>query len=280
VPEPVIRVRGLAKSYPVALGFRRRPALRDVDLDVGAGEVVALLGPNGSGKSTLLRAIAGLERCDRGERSIRGAPAGSREACRRLGYCPEDAPFPHYLPARSCLVDLASLGGLRGADLASRVDSALERFGLAAEAKTPAGRLSRGQGRRLAIAQAVLHEPDALLLDEPTSGLDALGTLVLEEVIREARDRGAAVLMSSHLGSDVDRSCSRVVVLREGRKETDGPVDAVLGLSDRREIVVDGLGPDAWRSLDLTVGALGGRIVEARTGKRSLAEIFRAFLAK
>jgi ABC-type multidrug transport system ATPase subunit len=275
VASPALRAQGLTKSYPIALGLRRRTALTDCDLEVAAGESVALLGPNGSGKSTLLRTLAGLESPDRGEAWIGGARAGTREAFRKLGFCPEESPFPHQLSARRCLLDLGALSGLRGEALRARADAMLERFGLAKEAGTAAGRLSRGQLRRLSIAQAFLHDPDVLLLDEPTSGLDALGVVSLLETLADARGRGRAILVSSHVVSDVEMLCSRAVILRGGAKVADGPVDTILGDPARRELVIEGLGGGALAAVESAVRAGGGRIVASRPARKSLAELFR-----
>ncbi len=278
-PAPLVRVEGLARAYAVSFGLRRRPALRGVDLEVRGGEVVALLGRNGSGKSTLLRAMAGIEIPDAGSVRIAGRPAGTLGACRLTGYCPEDAPFPPHLAARTCLRDLAALSGLRGADATRRIDAVLERFGLAAESRTLVGRLSRGQGRRLSIAQALLHEPVVVLLDEPTSGLDALGVVVLEEVLRELRGRGAAVVLSSHVGTDVDRMCTHVVALRDGAVAARGTVDEILGDPARREIVLESEPAGGWKDVERAAEAAGARLVASRPARRSLADLFRAWLA-
>jgi ABC-type multidrug transport system ATPase subunit len=223
----------------------------------------------------LLRTLAGLEAPDRGEAWIAGARAGTREAFRKLGFCPEESPFPYQLSARRCLLDLGALSGLRGDDLRARADAMLERFGLAKEARTAAGRLSRGQLRRLSIAQAFLHDPEVLLLDEPTSGLDALGVVSLTEALAGARARGRAILISSHVVSDVEMLCSRAVILRGGAKAADGPVDAILGDPARRELVVEGLAEAALAPVDAAVRAAGGRIVASRAARKSLAELFR-----
>lgn len=272
--SPAVLARGLAKSYPVSLGLRWRSALAACDLAVAAGESVALLGPNGSGKSTLLRLLAGLEAPDAGAAFVAGARAGTLAAFRKLGFCPEESPFPPHLAARPCLLDLAALSGLRGAARRGRVDAVLEQFGLASEGSTRVGRLSRGQQRRLAIAQAFLHEPEVLLLDEPTSGLDALGVVALLAAIADARTRGRAVVVSSHVVSDADALCGRAVVLRGGRKVADGPVGEILGDPGRRELLVEGLDDGAMPTIDAAVRGAGGRLLGARPARRSLADLF------
>jgi ABC-2 type transport system ATP-binding protein len=246
-----------------------------VSLTVARGEVVAILGPNGSGKSTLLRALAGLDVPDAGASWIAGEPSGSRAAFAKLGFCPEESPFPPSSRAADCLYDLGRLSGLRGAALASRVEQELTRWGLDKEGGTRAGRLSRGQQRRLTLAQACLHEPEVLLLDEPTSGLDALGVITLTEFAKRARSRGQTILLSSHAVSDVDALCTRAVVLRRGVKVLEGAVDEVLGDPARRELVVENADEAAVTAIGRAAREAGATVASSRAARRSLADLFR-----
>lgn len=271
---PAVRAENLTKAYPLRLGFARRPAIAGCSFEARSGDVVGVLGPNGSGKSTLLRCIAGLEAPDSGGAWLHGAPSGSKDAFRRLGYCPEGSPFPASARARDCLLDLGRLSGLRGAALVQGVDAALDRFGLAAEARTRTGRLSRGQQRRLSLAQAFLRDPDVVLLDEPTSGLDALGIVTLVEIVKEASARGRTILLSTHVLSDVDALCSRVLLLQRGRLASSGTVDEVLGDPTRVEMVLEGAGEEALASMERAARAAGARVLASRPARRPLTEIF------
>jgi ABC-type multidrug transport system ATPase subunit len=231
---PALRITGLRHSFPVALGLRRREVLRGIDLELPAGASLGLVGPNGSGKSTLLRLIAGVDRARAGELLVLGDTPDSGAVRRRIGYLPEDSPFPPELRALPALVLLGTLRKMSRAAARERGAELLRRVGLADAQRVPLGRYSRGMLRRFGLAQAVLHEPDLLLLDEPTAGLDATGFAVLDELLGEARERGAATVFASHLASDLDEHCERVAVMMDGRvalQGTPGDLFADGGLS-------------------------------------------------
>ncbi|MFN0008156.1 MAG: ABC transporter ATP-binding protein [Planctomycetota bacterium] len=215
--EPAIDLRGVTRSFPVALGLKRRKVLLGVDLSLANGRCLGLAGPNGSGKSTLLRILAGVDRADGGEvRVLGGSPSLSRVR-RRIGYLPEESPFPPEMSARSALDLLGSLQGMPRADRRRESERLLEQVGLRAEARHRLGRYSRGMLRRFGLAQAMLARPDLVLLDEPTAGLDAQGFEVLAAMLAELRARGATVLFASHLIGDLRDSCDEMAVILGGR---------------------------------------------------------------
>ncbi|MFN0206604.1 MAG: ABC transporter ATP-binding protein [Planctomycetota bacterium] len=276
--DPVLLVRDLYKSYPIYMGLRKRRAVEDINFEAAPGDVVAILGPNGSGKSTFLRMLAGVEVPDRGTAQIHGFTAGSREACRSIGYCPEESPFPPYLSVKTCLHDLGVLSGLRGAALQSRMNDSLEKWNLTKEASSRTGRLSRGQARRLAIAQSLLHNPEILLLDEPTSGLDALGVITFEETMRAARAEGKCVLVSSHSASDVENMCGRILLMKNGKKVLDSPADEALTNPALTELLVENINGERENDVKKSIEAAGGRVVSIQKRRRSLAELFHSIL--
>lgn len=215
--EPAIDLRGVARSFPVALGFRRRKVLLGVDLALASGRCLGLAGPNGSGKSTLLRILAGVDRADGGAvRVLGGSPSQSRIR-RRIGYLPEESPFPPEMSARAALDLLGSLQGMPRADRRREIERLLGQVGLGAESRHRLGRYSRGMLRRFGLAQATLARPDLVLLDEPTAGLDAEGFGVLSAILAELRARGATVLFASHLIGDLRDSCDEMAVILAGR---------------------------------------------------------------
>ncbi|HZO10260.1 MAG TPA: ABC transporter ATP-binding protein [Myxococcota bacterium] len=215
--EPAVDLRGVTRSYAFALGFKRRPVLLGADLRVASGRCLGLAGPNGSGKSTLLRILAGVDRADGGEVRVLGGSPAQPSVRRRIGYLPEESPFPPEMSARSTLDLLGSLQGMPRAERRREGERLLEQVGLAAEARHRLGRFSRGMLRRFGLAQAALARPDLLLLDEPTAGLDAEGFLVLSAMLAEARARGATVLLASHLIGDLRDSCDELAVILGGR---------------------------------------------------------------
>lgn len=209
---PLYRVEGLVKRYP------DRVALDQVSLVLEPGHILGLLGINGAGKSSLLAILAGQLPWDAGElwfdgQVIHAHPPALRQ---RMGYLPEILPLYPRLTLTEQLRWSGRLFGLRGVALDQAVELALLESQLTAEARCFISRLSKGQRQRLATAQALLHGPDLLLLDEPTSGLDPMQRDALLTRLREERRRGAAILLSSHVLSEVEAVADRVLLLHAG----------------------------------------------------------------
>jgi ABC-2 type transport system ATP-binding protein len=209
-----LRCESLEKRYGATV------ALGGVDIEVAPGELLGLLGPNGAGKSTLTKIACGLVRATNGHAEIEGAPAGSAEARAAIGYLAELFRFPEWLTADELLAlhqDLA--GSERGApERAER----LELVGLGEDRDTKVGAMSKGMQQRLGIAQALIGSPRLLMLDEPTSALDPVGRRVVRDLLREVRGRGIAVVLSSHLLSEVELVCDRVAILVGGEIVREG----------------------------------------------------------
>jgi ABC-2 type transport system ATP-binding protein len=203
-----LAVRDLRKRYGAT------EALKGVDLEVGEGELVGLLGPNGAGKSTLVKIACGLVRPTGGSVLLAGAPAGSPAANRALGYLAELFRFPDWLSADELLVLhqqlAASDGGTR------ERGELLELVGLDEVADRRVGAMSKGMQQRLGLAQAMIGAPRVLLLDEPTSALDPAGRRTVRDLLEELRRRGVAVLLNSHLLSEVELVCDRVAIIARG----------------------------------------------------------------
>ena len=221
--------RELRHHYRVALGFRRREVLVGFDLELQAGSALGLVGPNGSGKSTFLTVASGVQKPSSGQLQVLGGTPADAAVRRRIGYLPEDSPFPPELSALAALELCGSIRGLRGRELRERSQAMLSRVGLGDQLRTPLGRFSRGMLRRFGLAQACLHEPELLLLDEPTAGLDALGFDVLDELLTEAHERGAATIIATHLWNDVERQCDRLAIVAAGRVTAMGTPADVAG---------------------------------------------------
>jgi ABC-2 type transport system ATP-binding protein len=190
-------------------------ALAGVELEVEPGELVGLLGPNGAGKSTLVKIACGLVRPSDGEASVAGHPAGSAEARAAIGYLAELFRFPEWLRADELLSLHQRLAGSGGGP-AERAEL-LELVGLDDATRTKVGAMSKGMQQRLGIAQALVGSPRVLMLDEPTSALDPVGRRIVRNLLLELKRRGVAVLLNSHLLSEVERVCDRVTILVGGR---------------------------------------------------------------
>jgi ABC-2 type transport system ATP-binding protein len=274
--DPAARVVALRKAYRTALGLRRRTVLEGVDLLVPAGAILGLVGPNGSGKSTLQRVLAGIERPDGGRVEVLGGSLADPAVRARVGYVPEDSPFPGELDARAVLQLVGSLQGLSRAEVRERGAALLERVGLGPHAGTALRRYSRGMLRRFALAQAWLHRPELVLLDEPTAGLDAQGFDVLEDLLGEARERGAAVVFTSHLVTDLHEHCDELAVLLGGRVAARGTPGELFGREGCWRLELEGLSPAAVDALRVWVRDQGGSVRSLQPAGRSLLELYHA----
>jgi ABC-2 type transport system ATP-binding protein len=203
-----LSVSGLEKTY----GSVR--ALVGVDLVVGEGELVGLLGPNGAGKSTLVKAACGLVHPTAGTVTVCGAPAGSPAAQAALGYLAELFRFPDWCTGEELLELHQRLAKSEGG--AAERAQLLELVGLSEAADRRVGTMSKGMQQRLGIAQALIGGPRLLLLDEPTSALDPAGRRTVRALLEELRGRGVAVLLNSHLLSEVELVCDRVAIIARG----------------------------------------------------------------
>jgi ABC-2 type transport system ATP-binding protein len=221
-----IEVRALTKRYGRAVG------VEDLSFDVERGEVFGYLGPNGSGKTTTIRCLMGLLRPTSGKCRVLGMPVAPGRATQHshIGYLPgEFRIWPRLTPRKSLRV-LASLGADNGTnrrreELAEKLDLDLDRRVMA---------LSKGNRQKVGIVYAFQHQPDLLILDEPTIGLDPLVRQVVLELIREAAEFGATVLLSSHDLSEVAAVCERAAILREGRLVELAPISQIVQQGERR----------------------------------------------
>jgi ABC-2 type transport system ATP-binding protein len=204
-----LRCESLEKRYgdTVALG--------GVDLEVAPGELLGLLGPNGAGKSTLTKIACGLVRATAGRAEVEGAPAGSADARAAIGYLAELFRFPDWLTADELLGLHQDLSGSDGGP--GERGRLLELVGLSDASGTKVGAMSKGMQQRLGIAQALVGSPRLLMLDEPTSALDPVGRRVVRDLLRDLRERGISVVLSSHLLSEVELVCDRVAILLGGQ---------------------------------------------------------------
>jgi ABC-2 type transport system ATP-binding protein len=205
-----ICTRGLRKV------FSGKVAVRDLTLDVPRGEVFGFLGPNGAGKSTAVKMLLGLVFPTRGEAQILGCPVGDVKTRSKVGFLPEHFRFYDWLTAAELLKLHGRLYGMSHARLRERVPVFLDLVGLTPHRDKRLRDFSKGMLQRLGLAQALLNEPDLIFLDEPTSGLDPVGRRLVRNIIRAQRDRGATVLLNSHLLGEVEITCDRVAFIKDG----------------------------------------------------------------
>jgi len=209
--------------------FHGHAAVSDVSFTLSAGEVLGYLGPNGSGKSITIKMLTGLVEPTSGHvvydgRDVTGGDIRFR---RQFGYVPEEPHLYPFLSGREYLDLVAGLRELSVASTAEKIDALLDLFGLADGAAQSISAYSKGMKQKTLIIAAVLHDPEIVILDEPESGLDVGSILVLRHLVRLLARRGKAVLYSSHVVENVERLCSRVIVLSAGRIVMDGDVDRI-----------------------------------------------------
>ena len=212
----------------VSKRYGQRYALRDVNLSLAAGEVFGLLGPNGAGKTSALRMLLGFTEASAGTVRLQGL--SPRDPASRVGvaYLPERLILPGRMTVLSFLRHHAALAGLTGAELERDVEAVLEQAGLSARALDRLDSLSKGLSQRVGFAQVFLAKPGLLILDEPTSGLDPIGVRDARDWILAARERGCSVLVSSHLLSEVERTCDQVAIIDEGTLIAKGGLDELV----------------------------------------------------
>jgi ABC-2 type transport system ATP-binding protein len=267
-----LATRGLGKRYGAI------EALADVDLTVGEGELVGLLGPNGAGKSTLVKIAVGLVRPTSGSAEVCGRPAGSRAARASHGYLAELFRFPGWYSADEVLALHQRLAGSRGGE--GERTELLGLVGLTEARGRRVDAMSKGMQQRLGIAQSLVGRPPLLLLDEPTSALDPAGRRTVRALLEELRRRGTSVLLNSHLLSEVELVCDRVVILSRGRVVAAGS-PGELARPRGVEIDVDGgtrrfpnAGRDDAPRLVADLVAQGEQVYGVRVLSTTLEEIY------
>src|ERR1700737_1620145 len=220
---PVMSVQDLRKRYR-----RQDPlAVDGVTFGLEPGQAFGLLGPNGAGKTSVVKMIAGLMRPDAGTISLFGTDPGNAKARSQLGFAPEDPDFPKFLRAAEVLDYFASLLGLDDADRKRRIPETLTFAGLESE-RRQIRQFSKGMKQRLGIAQAILGRPKLLILDEPTADLDPIGRRDVRALIESLKQSGVAILLNSHLLSEVELVCDTVAIMAKGRVLKEGAIHEVV----------------------------------------------------
>jgi len=221
-----VRVDGLHKHFPAPDGSEVR-AVDGISFHCDPGEIVGLLGPNGAGKTTTLRILATILQPTSGDASVAGfdvreQPDGVR---RHLGYVSASTGVYERLTGRETLLYYARLHGMAEDAIGARVDEVMRLLEMESFCDRIAGRLSSGQRQKVSLARAIIHDPPVLILDEPTANLDVIVARNVLEFVEAARDAGRAIILSTHLFSEAERLCDRIVVLHEGSVLATGTLD-------------------------------------------------------
>jgi ABC-2 type transport system ATP-binding protein len=271
--EPVLVLENVTRVYRRFFPRREVRAVDGLDLEIRRGEIFGLLGPNGSGKTTTILMVLGLLRPTGGRIEVFGCRPGDRATRRRIGYLPEEFEAHGFLTGEETLLYYGSFFGLPRAEVRRRAEDLLGSLELWDDRRRRVREYSKGMRRRIGLAQSLLHEPDLVVLDEPTNGLDPIGILRVKSMLRDLRDRGRTVLVSSHILPEMEDICDRVAILDRGRILAEGALGDLLARPDRHLIAVRGPTPDPAEIAAL-LGPKGLRVESVRGDRATLEEVF------
>ena len=228
----MIETENLTRSYG------DRVALHPLSIQVAAGEILGFLGPNGAGKSTTVKLLTGMIKPSGGRARVAGFDVATDpiEVKRRIGYVPESAALYESLTAREFLDVIGSLYHQPTETAHQRIEDLLDRFGLAEAKDQRLSEFSKGMKQKVLIASALMHRPDVLFLDEPLTGLDANAALVVKELIRSLAAQGRTIFFCSHVLEVVERVCSRIIIIDNGRAITDGTPAQIASQAGARSL--------------------------------------------
>ncbi|MEK7781046.1 MAG: ABC transporter ATP-binding protein [Verrucomicrobiota bacterium] len=279
--EVVVSVRGLTKVFKDFWGRSKARAVSDVDFDVKRGEVFGLLGPNGSGKSTTVKMLLGLLYPTKGHIEVFGNSPRHVQTKARIGYLPEESYLYRYLNSRETLDFFGNLFHLEKGDRDKRAEQLLEMVGLNQTRTRSVGEFSKGMQRRIGLAQALINDPDLIILDEPTAGLDPIGCREIKDLIIALAKRGKTVILSSHLLSDVEDVCDRVVIYYGGKIQALGTLKELLAKPDTLRITTPVLPrPTMERVLEIIRKDIGSGEVRVDNPTQNLESYFLEVVEK
>ncbi|MDB6058649.1 MAG: transporter ATP-binding protein [Verrucomicrobiales bacterium] len=245
--ETVVSVRGLTKVFKDFWGRPKARAVDNVDFEIRRGEVFGLLGPNGSGKSTTVKMLLGLLYPTKGHIEVFGRSPRHVGTKARIGYLPEESYLYRFLDSHETLGFFGSLFDLPPDQRKKRTEELLDMVGLGNVRTRVVGEFSKGMQRRIGLAQALINDPDLVILDEPTAGLDPIGCREVKDLILTLKKRGKTVLLSSHLLSDVEDVCDRVVIYYGGKIQALGTLNELLAKRDSVRITTPALPPQTMQ---------------------------------
>ena len=251
--EVVVSVRGLTKVFKDFWNRPKARAVDGVDFEVRKGEIFGLLGPNGSGKSTTIKLLLGLLNPTKGHIEVFGHSPRHVQTKSRIGYLPEESYLYRYLNSRETLDFFGNLFHLDKSDRDNRAEQLLEMVGLGKTQARAVGEFSKGMQRRIGLAQALINDPDLVILDEPTAGLDPIGCREVKDLIIALAKRGKTVILSSHLLSDVEDVCDRVVIYYGGKIQANGTLKDLLATPDTLRITTPVLSRETLEKVLATI---------------------------
>jgi ABC-2 type transport system ATP-binding protein len=273
--EVVVAVRGLTKVFKDFWGRPKARAVDAVNFEVRRGEVFGLLGPNGSGKSTTVKLLLGLLYPTKGHIEVFGHSPRHVATKSRIGYLPEESYLYRYLNSHETLDFFGNLFRLPTGERDKRAEQLLEMVGLSQTRTRAVGEFSKGMQRRIGLAQALINDPDLVILDEPTAGLDPIGCREVKDLIVALARRGKTVILSSHLLSDVEDVCDRVVIYYGGKVQAMGTLQELLSKPDVIRITTPVLARETMeRALEIIRREIDGEKIKIDNPTQNLESYF------
>jgi len=272
--DVVVRTAKLTKVFRDFWLREKVTAVRDLDLEIHAGEVYGLLGPNGSGKSTTLKLILGLMFPTRGLVRVFGRRPTDVGIKGRIGFLPEESYLYPFLDAYETLDYYGRLFHQSRRERRRRIEMLLDMVGLTGAAYRRVGEYSKGMQRRIGMAQALINDPELLILDEPTSGMDPLAARQFKDLINELSRRGKTIVLSSHLLADMEDVCNRVGILYAGQLRSEGTLESLLARRELTTVTTERLDEETARRVQEVLAERDKRVLSIETPKDKLEALF------
>ena len=272
--DAVVRTVKLTKIFRDFWLREKVTAVRDLDLEIHAGEVYGLLGPNGSGKSTTLKLILGLMFPTRGLVRVFGRRPTDVGIKGRIGFLPEESYLYPFLDAYETLDYYGRLFHQPRRERRRRIEMLLDMVGLTGAAYRRVGEYSKGMQRRIGMAQALINDPELLVLDEPTSGMDPMAARQFKDLINELSRRGKTIILSSHLLADMEDVCDRVGILYAGQLRSEGTLESLLARRELTTITTERLDEETARRVQQLLAERNKQVLSIETPKDKLEALF------
>ena len=274
-----VQICNLTKYYKYGVRGLLKKALDDVSFSLEENEILGLIGANGAGKSTTIKILIGAIKQSAGQCLVFGKPL-SKNVRKEIGYLPESPYFYKFLTGFELVSFYAKLSGLSSSQAKQATMKALNLVGLDDAANRQIGLYSKGMVQRAGLAQAIVHNPKLVILDEPASGLDPVGSADMAEIILRLKKEGKSILLCSHIMSEVETLCDRIVALSKGKVVALGKVDELLGRENFTDMTFNTNDNDKLEAISTSAKSLGVEMIEKRPAKMSLAEFFKSRISK
>ncbi|MEO1857717.1 MAG: ABC transporter ATP-binding protein [Rubritalea sp.] len=269
-----VEIVDLVKEYPSSFKRKMFRAVDEISLRIEPGEVYGLIGPNGSGKSTTMKALLGLVAPTSGQCKVFGHDSMKVDARQHVGFLPENPYFYKHQTAEETLKFYGRLCGMRGKQLAMRIDALIEQVSLQDARKRRLGGYSKGMLQRVGLAQALIQEPQLVVLDEPTAGVDPVGSRQIRDLILQLKNQGVTVFLCSHLLEQVQEVCDKVGIIFNGKMAKQGRLSELTSVNTHTELLVEDMDDVTLAKVKDAIERGGGELISSGAPRKSLENLF------